>query len=259
MERSGCPAFDCRNLAETFKCQVVLLIVMKKRLRKADSNCLHVFAFRAAAYTQICKYNEAIKDCLKSIEIDHNYCKAYSRLGLAYYAQGNYADAIEKGFKKTLRLDPNNQSVIENIRVAEQKLKDEPQRADWDRSASSSHNNQGSNNHSTGSRSHGASPPFSMPFDISALPTNIANMFINMAGSAYQGQPSQNRQGEDRNVNGSEEAGIRMGGGNTNLNFGQMNMPEELTGAFRSMMGMFSGTSPHGNNTPDTNGRSASN
>ncbi|KAK8291264.1 hypothetical protein V6Z11_D06G050900 [Gossypium hirsutum] len=180
MERSGCPAFDCRNLAETFKCQA-------------------------------------------------------------------------------LRLDPNNQSVIENIRVAEQKLKDEPQRADWDRSASSSHNNQGSNNHSTGSRSHGASPPFSMPFDISALPTNIANMFINMAGSAYQGQPSQNRQGEDRNVNGSEEAGIRMGGGNTNLNFGQMNMPEELTGAFRSMMGMFSGTSPHGNNTPDTNGRSASN
>ncbi|TYH65449.1 hypothetical protein ES332_D06G057000v1 [Gossypium tomentosum] len=147
-----------------------------------------------------------------------------------------------------LRLDPNNQSVIENIRVAEQKLKDEPQRADWDRSASSSHNNQGSNNHSTGSRSHGASPPFSMPFDISALPTNIANMFINMAGR------------EDRNVNGSEEAGIRMGGGNTNLNFGgQMNMPEELTGAFRSMMGMFSGTSPHGNNTPDTNGRSASN
>ncbi|PPS11340.1 hypothetical protein GOBAR_AA09306 [Gossypium barbadense] len=217
-------------------------------------------AIRAAAYTQICKYNEAIKDCLKSIEIDHSYCKAYSRLGSAYYAQGNYADAIEKGFKKALRLDPNNQSVIENIRVAEQKLKDEPQRADWDRSASSSHNNQGSNNHSTGSRSHGASPPFSMPFDISALPTNIANMFINMAGSAYQGQPSQNRQGEDMNVNGSEEAGIRMGGGNINLNFGeQMNMPEELTGAFRSMMGMFSGTSSHGNNTRDTNGRSASN
>ena len=55
---------------------------------------------RAAAYTQIHKYNEAIRDCLKSIEIDPNYSKAYSRLGLAYYAQGNYTDAIEKGFKK---------------------------------------------------------------------------------------------------------------------------------------------------------------
>ncbi|XP_012451075.1 uncharacterized protein LOC105773601 isoform X1 [Gossypium raimondii] len=269
MERSGCQAFDCRNLAETFKCQGNRAMQSKLYSDAIELYSLAVslcddhavyYCNRAAAYTQICKYNEAIKDCLKSIEIDHNYCKAYSRLGLAYYAQGNYADAIEKGFKKALRLDPNNQSVIENIRVAEQKLKDGPQRADWDRSASSSHNNQGSNNHSTGSRSHGASPPFSMPFDISALPTNIANMFINMAGSAYQGQPSQNRQGEDTNVNGSEEAGIRMGGGNTNLNFGgQMNMPEELTGAFRSMMGMFSGTSPHGNNTPDTNGRSASN
>lgn len=56
--------------------------------------------FRAAAYTQMHKYTEAIRDCLKSIEIDPNYSKAYSRLGLAYYAQGNYSDAIEKGFKK---------------------------------------------------------------------------------------------------------------------------------------------------------------
>lgn len=43
---------------------------------------------------------EAVQDCLKSIEIDPNYSKAYSRLGLAYYAQGNYRDAIDKGFRK---------------------------------------------------------------------------------------------------------------------------------------------------------------
>jgi small glutamine-rich tetratricopeptide repeat-containing protein alpha len=55
---------------------------------------------RAAAYTQIHKYTEAIRDCLKSVEIDPGYSKAYSRLGLAYYAQGNYSDAIDKGFKK---------------------------------------------------------------------------------------------------------------------------------------------------------------
>lgn len=55
---------------------------------------------RAAAYTQINKYAEAIQDCLRSIEIDPNYSKAYSRLGLAYYAQGNYRDAIGKGFNK---------------------------------------------------------------------------------------------------------------------------------------------------------------
>ena len=56
--------------------------------------------FRAAAYTQINQYTEAIADCLRSIEIDPNYGKAYSRLGFAYYAQGNYRDAIDKGFSK---------------------------------------------------------------------------------------------------------------------------------------------------------------
>ncbi|KAK1264082.1 hypothetical protein QJS04_geneDACA022320 [Acorus gramineus] len=55
---------------------------------------------RAAAFTQIHKYNEAIEDCRISIEIDPNYSKAYSRLGLAYFAQGNYNDAINKGFLK---------------------------------------------------------------------------------------------------------------------------------------------------------------
>ncbi|XP_021284956.1 small glutamine-rich tetratricopeptide repeat-containing protein [Herrania umbratica] len=265
MERCGCKEFDCKNLAETFKCQGNRAMQSKLyshaielysvAVSLCDDNAVY-YCNRAAAYTQIHKYNEAIRDCLKSIEIDPNYSKAYSRLGLAYYAQGNYADAIEKGFKKALQLDPNNESVKENIRVAEQKLIDEQQRAEWDPNASSSHNNEGPNNHSTGSRSHGASPPFTIPFDTSALPADFASMLMNMAASAYQGQPSQNRQGEDMNVNGSEEPGIRIGG-NINLNFGeqmQMQIPEELTGAFRSVMEMFSGTSSPGN-PQDTNGR----
>ncbi|XVE60332.1 hypothetical protein DITRI_Ditri05aG0120500 [Diplodiscus trichospermus] len=276
MERSGCQAFDRKSLAETFKCQGNRAMQSKLysdaielysvAVSLCDDNAVY-YCNRAAAYTQIHKYNEAIKDCLKSIEIDPNYSKAYSRLGLAYYAQGNYADAIEKGFKKALQLDPNNEAVKENIRVAEQKLNDQRQhRAEWDQSASSSQNNQGSNYHSTGSRSHDASPPFTMPFDTSALPTDFASMLMNMAASAYQGQPSQNRQGDDDNMNGSEEPGIRIGG-NINLNFGdqmQMQIPEELSGAFRSVMEMFSGTSSssssssHGD-AQDTNGRSASN
>ncbi|XVF36901.1 hypothetical protein REPUB_Repub19eG0098800 [Reevesia pubescens] len=268
MERSGCQAFDRKNLAETFKCQgnrsmrsklySDAIELYSVAVSLCDDNAVY-YCNRAAAYTQIHKYNEAIRDCLKSIEIDPNYSKAYSRLGLAYYAQGNYADAIEKGFKKALQLDPNNESVKENIRVAELKLIDEQRRPDWDQSASSSQNNQGSNNQSTGSRSHGASPPFTMPFDTSALPTDFASMLMNMAASAYQGQPYQNREGEDIDMNGSEDPGIRVGG-NVNLNFGdqmQMQIPEELTGAFRSVMEMFSGTSPQGN-TQDTNGRSAS-
>ncbi|KAK8580246.1 hypothetical protein V6N13_143363 [Hibiscus sabdariffa] len=256
MEKSGCQAFDRKILADTFKSQGNRAMQSKLysdaielysiAISLWDDNAVY-YCNRAAAYTQIHKYNEAIRDCLKSIEIDPNYSKAYSRLGLAYYAQGNYADAIEKGFKKALQLDPNNESVKENIKVAEQKLKGEQQRSQWDQGASSSQNNQGSsNNQSTGSRSHGGSSSFTMPFDASSLPTDIASMLMNMAASAYQGQPSQNRQGEDVNMNGSEGPGIRMGG--------NMQIPEELSGAFRSVMDMFSGTPPHGNNQ-DTNGR----
>lgn len=72
--------------------------------------CLYTL-IRAAAYTQIQMYTEAIIDCLKSIDINPNYSKAYSRLGLAYYAQGNYSDAISRGFMKGIYLlnfnDPN--------------------------------------------------------------------------------------------------------------------------------------------------------
>ncbi|KAK8642855.1 hypothetical protein V6N13_012183 [Hibiscus sabdariffa] len=267
MERSGCQAFDRKNLADTFKCQGNRAMQSKLypdaielysiAVSLCDDNAVY-YCNRAAAYTQIHKYDEAIRDCLKSIEIDPNYSKAYSRLGLAYYAQGNYADAIEKGFKKALQLDPNNESVKENIKVAELKLKDGQQRAEWDQGASSSQNNQGSNNQSTGSRNHGGSSSFTMPFDTSSLPTDIASMLMNMAASAYQGQPSQNGQGEDINTNGSEEPRIRIGG-NINLNFGeQMQIPEELSGAFRSVIDMFSGTPPHGNNQ-DRNGGSGSN
>ncbi|XP_071693622.1 small glutamine-rich tetratricopeptide repeat-containing protein 2-like [Rutidosis leptorrhynchoides] len=57
---------------------------------------------RAAAYTQVKQYMEAIGDCHKAVVIDPSYNKAYSRLGFAYHAQGNYMDAIEKGYKKGL-------------------------------------------------------------------------------------------------------------------------------------------------------------
>lgn len=126
-------------------------------------------------------------------------------------------------------------------------------------STSSSHYSQESNQSTGGFRSHGSPPSFTMPFNTNALPTDIASMLMNMASNMPQAQPSQSRQGEDSNVSGSDEPGIRIGG-NINLNFGE-NMPEDITGALRSMMEMFSGPSPQGNPNPHdtdtTNGRSA--
>ncbi|EEF48388.1 heat shock protein 70 (HSP70)-interacting protein, putative [Ricinus communis] len=246
MEKAGCQSFNRNSLAETLKSQGNQAMQSKTypdaielyscAISLCENNAVY-YCNRAAAYTQIHKYTEAIRDCLKSIEIDPHYSKAYSRLGLAYYAQGNYRDAIDKGFRKALELDPHNESVKENIRVAEQKLKEEQQ---WTGRDQMNFSGQEPNNEFT-----------SMPFNMNGIPVDFANMFRNMAAQ-FTGEHPQERQGEDRNVNGSEDPEVRLGG-NINLNLGE-NVPEELRGALRSMMGMFSGAATHGNPQPqDTN------
>ncbi|KAJ7959134.1 Small glutamine-rich tetratricopeptide repeat-containing protein [Quillaja saponaria] len=268
MGRSAHHELSLKNLAESLKSQGNKALQSKLysdaielyscAIGLCENNAVY-YCNRAAAYTQIHKYTEAIRDCFRSIEIDPNYSKAYSRLGLAYYAQGNYRDAIEKGFRKALQLDPSNESVKENIRVAEQKLIDEHQHAYHDQNTnSSSHSNQGHQNQAPGgSRSQGTPPPFtSMPFDVNGLPADLASMFMNMAANAQQGQHSQERQGEENNPNGPNEPEVRIGG-NINLNFEQM--PEDLTGALRSMMDMFSGAASRGQPPDHMNGRTPPN
>ncbi|GMP79407.1 hypothetical protein CsSME_00034962 [Camellia sinensis var. sinensis] len=266
MKKSGCQIFDVRNLAETFKSQGNR--AMQSKLY-CDAIELYTFAIalsadnavyycnRAAAYTQVHQYAEAVRDCLKSIEMKPSYSKAYSRLGFAYYAQGNYRDAIDEGFLKALELDPNNDSVKENIRVAEQKLKEEQRRSEHHQNSSSG-SHQESNQQSAGEpRSHAMPPPFtSMPFNANGLPADIASMFRNMAGNAFQGQHPQHRREADGNTDTVDEPEIRVGG-NVNVNFGEQ-MPEELTGALRSVMEMFQGASSSSVNRQDNvNGRSA--
>ena len=66
---------------------------------------MSVCDFRAVAYTQISKYDEAMMDCRKSIEIDPNYAKAYSRHGLVFYALGKYKEAIVQFLKGSIVLN----------------------------------------------------------------------------------------------------------------------------------------------------------
>ncbi|XP_071703650.1 small glutamine-rich tetratricopeptide repeat-containing protein 2-like isoform X2 [Rutidosis leptorrhynchoides] len=131
MKESGVTEFDLKNLADAFKLQGNKCMQRKwypdaislysVAVALCDDNAVY-HCNRAAAYTQFKMYTEAIIDCNKVIEIDPNCCKACSRLGFVYYTQGNYRDAIQKRFTKALQLDPNNESVKENIKAAEQKL-----------------------------------------------------------------------------------------------------------------------------------------
>ncbi|XP_047324297.1 small glutamine-rich tetratricopeptide repeat-containing protein [Impatiens glandulifera] len=243
MQKNGVTTFDKKNLADAFK------ILGNKALQShshSDAVELYTFAIclikdnaiyycnRAAAYTQIQHYEEAIRDCLKSAEINPNYSKAYSRLGFAYYAQGKYKDAIEKGFVKALLLDPNNASVKENIRSAEQKLKEEQQRREHQQNSNSTESGQGgfSTNQTT---------PIS--FNINEMPADIANMLSGIT-SNFQGMSSSSGASTVPEIN-------------INLNSGQQHMPNDIAGTLRSMMGMFSGGAavPGGNPSDGSNER----
>ncbi|OVA16872.1 Tetratricopeptide TPR-1 [Macleaya cordata] len=256
MQRSG-SQLNLTNLADTLKSKG-----NKAMQSKSYSEAIDVYTYaiaicennavyycnRAAAYTQIHKYMEAIRDCLKSIEINPNYSKAYSRLGLAYYAQGNYSDAIKKGFKKALQLDPSSDSIKENIRVAEQKLGEQVQRTGQNQNAesSTSHNNQEQGAQSRGGsrNGHGAPPSFtSIPFNVGNLPADFANIFMNIAANAHPGQEhAQQSSGTDRRRDEQHpqpQPEMRMDG-NISINVeGEEVLPEDLMGTWRSVMGMF--------------------
>ncbi|CAH8330380.1 unnamed protein product [Eruca vesicaria subsp. sativa] len=224
MAKKGVPVLNKSNKAMQSQQYLEAIELYSFAIALLDKNAVF-YCNRAAAYTQISMCSEAIK--------------AYSRLGLAYYAQGEYADAIEKGFKKALELDPHNESVKENIRVAEQKLREEEQRQRRNQNTNMGHNQD------PGMGGQGIPSHFSMP-----LNPDMMSMFMNMTGN----------RGGDGNINGTNEHEIRVGG-NINIDLGAADqMPEEFSGALRSMMQMFGGSQEGNNNNPQgTNGRPSGN
>ncbi|KAK7275657.1 hypothetical protein RIF29_16777 [Crotalaria pallida] len=249
MDKSGCQEFTLKNLAESLK-SLGNKAMQSEQYPDAIElyNCAIAlyeksavyFCNRAAAYTQIKRYMEAIQDCLKSIEIDPNYSKAYSRLGSAYYEQGKYREAIELGYRKALELDPTNESVRENIRLAEQRLMEQ-------------HN--GYQNQSSRSGSNAVPPPFSFtspPY----IPNDLAAMFMNMASNSEDGSEEGHfHEGED--TDGADVPEIIIGfGDNPSVNV--EHLPDHISGAFRSVVEYFENQSS-GQPQDQMNGSSAPN
>ncbi|KAI4320554.1 hypothetical protein MLD38_034023 [Melastoma candidum] len=301
MESSGCQDYSTKSLAETLKAQgnkalqaklYVDAIEFYSIAIALDGNNAVYYCNRAAAYIHNSQFSVAINDCFKAIEIDPNYWKAYSRLGNAYYGMGRFADAIEKGYKKALLLDPNNESIKENIWAAESKLKEELHRRDHNQhNAGTQHDSNAFSGQSTsrpGSGGDAAPPLGSFPFDPSSfpanfanvfmnappveqnnnsanptarfpfdprvLPVNLANMFTTMApnASSHGEEQGQSAPGRESNNFGFDGPGIRIGD-NINLSMGG-NMPEEISGALRNVMQMFAGSASHGSPEPTSGG-----
>ena len=53
---------------------------------------------RAAAFHHLKLYFAAISDCVRSIQLDPNYWRPFSRLGNAYMALGRFQEAAQFGF-----------------------------------------------------------------------------------------------------------------------------------------------------------------
>lgn len=79
---------------------------------------------RAAAYTSMENFEEALQDCKKAISFDPEYSKAYSRMGLIYSKINLYAES-ENCYEKALKLEPNNESYKKNIQIVKDKLKEQ--------------------------------------------------------------------------------------------------------------------------------------
>lgn len=80
------------------------------------------FANRAAAHTHMKDYRLAIMDCEKSISINENYSKAFSRLGTALFYDSNYSRAVD-AYAKAVELEPDNETYKADLKQAEEKLK----------------------------------------------------------------------------------------------------------------------------------------
>merc|ERR1711937_303549 len=79
---------------------------------------------RAAAYTSMENYEEALQDCKKAISFDPDYSKAYSRMGLIYSKINLFAES-ENCYEKALKLEPDNESYKKNIQIVKDKLKEQ--------------------------------------------------------------------------------------------------------------------------------------
>ncbi|CUS21729.1 LAQU0S03e09406g1_1 [Lachancea quebecensis] len=72
------------------------------------SNAVY-FANRAAAYSSLKKYTEAVEDAEAAIKANPSYSKGYSRLGFAQYALGRPEEALD-AYKKVLDIEGSNAS-----------------------------------------------------------------------------------------------------------------------------------------------------
>jgi len=80
-----------------------------------------IYANRAVPYGKLSKFEEAINDCKKSIDLDPHYIKGHMRLGYMYFQSKDYKNAV-LAYKQGLVYDPNNETLKNDLAKAQSQL-----------------------------------------------------------------------------------------------------------------------------------------
>ncbi|KAJ2159780.1 Small glutamine-rich tetratricopeptide repeat-containing protein 2 [Coemansia sp. RSA 552] len=129
-DKSRGPSEDDKKKADEFKAEGNRLVMQKdyagaaaaysKAIDLVTDNAVY-YGNRAAAYSQSGEHEKAVADATRALEIDSSYGKGYSRLGLAYFGLGKFAEAAE-AYEKGLALDPNNKVMQASLESAKAKM-----------------------------------------------------------------------------------------------------------------------------------------
>jgi small glutamine-rich tetratricopeptide repeat-containing protein alpha len=87
-----------------------------------DKNNAVYYCNRAAAHSKLSDFTSSIEDCKIALKIDPSYGKAWGRLGLALLSNNQFEEAYE-AYNKAIQLEPSNDGYKQNLKIVEEKLK----------------------------------------------------------------------------------------------------------------------------------------
>lgn len=86
-----------------------------KRLGPTGEDLHKVYSNRAACYTKLTAFYEALKDANKCLELEPTFVKGYIRKGLVQFFMKEYNKAMET-YQEGLKIEPGNQELQEGVR-----------------------------------------------------------------------------------------------------------------------------------------------
>jgi ankyrin repeat protein len=80
------------------------------------------YSNRSAAYARMGKWNQALADGRKCVELEPSFAKGYDRAGAALHGQGEYQEAVDI-YKKGLEVDSSNAMLNQGLSAAQAALR----------------------------------------------------------------------------------------------------------------------------------------